>query len=107
VLKLFSHTITHKTDVGGVQLDLPDEAAVLSRVRDIRGNVTSAKGAEHFQGVTVQRMIRREGYELILAAQRISQFGPVMLFGVAGNWSRSSRIAHSRCRRSTMSWRVV
>ena len=58
VLKLFSETITHKTDVGGVQLNLADREAVERAWRRIQASVTEKAGAEHFQGVTVQPMIR-------------------------------------------------
>src|SRR5512137_1224816 len=50
VLKLYSETITHKTDVGGVQLNLKDEADVRRAFNDIKMAVTQKKGAEHFQG---------------------------------------------------------
>jgi len=85
VLKLHSHTITHKTDVGGVQLNLPAEKAVRDAYQRIRQSVSVAAGAEHFEGVTVQPMIRiSDGYELILGSSVDSQFGPVLLFGTGG-----------------------
>lgn len=83
-LKLHSETITHKTDVGGVQLNLKDEADVRAAYRDIEDSITRAKGHEHFLGVTVQPMARLEGYELILGSSVDSQFGPVILFGSGG-----------------------
>ena len=84
VLKLHSETITHKTDVGGVQLNLADEDAVRRAFQRIKESVTRVAGAEHFLGVTVQPMIRAEGYELILGSSVDSQFGPVLLFGSGG-----------------------
>jgi acetyltransferase len=84
VLKLYSETITHKTDVGGVQLNLKDAAAVRTAFAAIRDSVTQKAGAEHFQGVTVQPMIRLEGYEIILGSSIDPQFGPVLLFGTGG-----------------------
>jgi len=84
VLKLHSETVTHKTDVGGVQLNLADETAVRSAYQNIRESVTRAAGAEHFRGVTVQPMVRAEGYELILGSSLDPQFGPVLLFGGGG-----------------------
>lgn len=84
VLKLLSKTITHKTDVGGVELDLRSEEAVRSAWRRIESSVTSKVGKEHFQGVTVQPMIDRGGYELILGSTIDPQFGPVILFGTGG-----------------------
>jgi acetyltransferase len=84
VLKLNSKTITHKTDVGGVKLNLPDEAAVRQAFREIEKSVTEKAGREHFGGVSVQAMISSEGYELILGSSIDSQFGPVLLFGAGG-----------------------
>ena len=85
VLKLFSETITHKTDVGGVQLNLADRDAVERAWRRIRTSVTEKVGAEHFQGVTVQPMIKSgDGYELIVGSSLDAQFGPVLLFGTGG-----------------------
>ncbi len=84
VLKLHSETITHKTDVGGVKLDVASQAAVRQAFREIDQAVTQRKGREHFQGVTVQPMIGRDGYELIVGSSTDAQFGPVMLFGSGG-----------------------
>jgi acetyltransferase len=82
VLKVFSETITHKTDVGGVRLDLQDQNAVQSAFRAIKASVEGRDGA--FSGVTVQPMVRLEGYELILGSSVDPQFGPVLLFGSGG-----------------------
>ncbi len=84
VLKLYSETITHKTDVGGVQLNLRDEEAVRRAFRSIQTSVREKAGAEHFLGVTVQPMIKLEGYEIILGSSIDPQFGPVLLFGLGG-----------------------
>jgi acetyltransferase len=84
VLKLFSETITHKTDVGGVKLNLRNPQAVTDAFVGIKESVTEKVGAEHFQGVTVQKMVRVEGYELILGSSIDAQFGPVLLFGTGG-----------------------
>lgn len=84
VLKLYSETITHKTDVGGVQLHLSGADAVRNAYRAIAQACRTKAGAEHFQGVTVQPMISREGYELIVGSSLDPQFGPVLLFGSGG-----------------------
>jgi acetyltransferase len=84
VLKLFSETITHKTDVGGVQLNLRDEDAVRKAFKAIQTAVAEKEGAEHFLGVTVQPMIKLDGYELIIGSSVDPQFGPVLLFGSGG-----------------------
>ena len=83
VLKLHSETITHKTDVGGVQLNLGDANAVISAFEAIAQRVRAIDPAA-FLGVTVQPMVNLEGYELILGSSIDPQFGPVMLFGSGG-----------------------
>ena len=59
VLKLSSETITHKTDVGGVKLNLKTLDEVVEAFDEIKENVSRLAGPEHFGGVTVQRMILR------------------------------------------------
>ncbi len=83
VLKLHSEKITHKTDVGGVRLNLEDAAAVTRAFMAIAAKVR-AIDPEAFLGVTVQPMVKMEGYELILGSSLDPQFGEVMLFGMGG-----------------------
>ncbi|MGB0033087.1 MAG: bifunctional acetate--CoA ligase family protein/GNAT family N-acetyltransferase [Candidatus Sulfotelmatobacter sp.] len=84
VLKVFSETITHKTDVGGVKLNLQGEAAVRSAYRAIESSAAEKAGLDQFSGVTVQPMVKLDGYELILGSSVDQQFGPVVLFGSGG-----------------------
>ena len=84
VLKVHSEIVTHKTDVGGVQLNLPGEQEVRQAYRAIASSVAAKAGPEAFLGVTVQSMVHVEGYELILGSSVDSQFGPVLLFGSGG-----------------------
>jgi acetyltransferase len=85
VLKIYSETITHKTDVGGVQLNLGSAEAVQRAFEAIRTSVTEKVGAQHFQGVTVQPMVKlKDAYELIVGSSIDPQFGPVLLFGTGG-----------------------
>ncbi|HUP04324.1 MAG TPA: bifunctional acetate--CoA ligase family protein/GNAT family N-acetyltransferase, partial [Bryobacteraceae bacterium] len=85
VLKIYSETITHKTDVGGVQLNLGSAEAVTRAFEAIQKSVAEKVGAQHFQGVTVQPMIKlKDAYELIIGASIDPQFGPVLLFGTGG-----------------------
>ena len=84
VLKLLSSTIAHKTDVDGVRLRLQTAEQVRSAYRAIQTAVVEKRGAEHFGGVTVQPMVQRDGYELILGSTVDAQFGPVILFGSGG-----------------------
>jgi acetyltransferase len=85
VLKLWSRTITHKSDVGGVKLGLGDAQAVATAYREIERAVTALAGPAAFEGVTVQPSIdRHAGFELILGSASDPQFGPVLLFGAGG-----------------------
>ncbi|HTU23640.1 MAG TPA: GNAT family N-acetyltransferase [Gemmataceae bacterium] len=105
VLKLLSSTITHKSDVGGVQLNLADDKAVRAAFASIESNVrhnwraggvsplilcsgenqgADAPRSPAFKGVSVQAMIREHGYELIIGSSLDRQFGPVILFGSGG-----------------------
>jgi acetyltransferase len=84
VLKVHSETVTHKTDVGGVRLNLANQEQVREAYRAIADSVVGKAGASAFLGVTVQPMIRAEGYELILGSSVDPQFGPVLLFGSGG-----------------------
>ena len=95
VLKIYSKTITHKSDVGGVKLNLRGATAVRRAYREIESSVAgvAARGYNRahraplqktFLGVTVQPMIAHDGYELILGSSIDPQFGPVLLFGTGG-----------------------
>ena len=84
VLKLHSETITHKTEVGGVRLNLRNATAVRLAWGAIQKSVVKKAGRQHFLGMTVQPMIKPDGYELIIGSSIDSQFGPVLLFGAGG-----------------------
>lgn len=90
VVKLHSEVITHKTDVGGVQLNLRNAEAVRKAYRSIHTSVLrlhgekDASGSANMLGVTVQPMVSLEGYELIVGSSIDPQFGPVLLFGLGG-----------------------
>lgn len=85
VLKLNSETITHKTDVGGVRLNLQDAADVRDAFNAIERNVLAKYSAADFGGVSIQPMIKLDdGYELIIGSSLDPQFGPVLLFGSGG-----------------------
>ena len=85
VVKLNSETITHKTDVGGVRLNLQNAQDVEEAFMAIQRNVAEQYTPQDFNGVSVQPMIKLdEGYELILGSSLDPQFGPVLLFGTGG-----------------------
>ena len=84
VLKLLSNTIAHKSDVDGVHLSLRTADQARIAFRAIQASVSEKAGPQHFGGVTVQPMVKRDGYELILGSSIDAQFGPVILFGSGG-----------------------
>jgi acetyltransferase len=84
VLKIHSETITHKTEVDGVKLNLEGAEEVRNAYSAIESSVVAKAGRDAFLGVSVQPMIRSQGYELILGSSVDEQFGPVILFGSGG-----------------------
>jgi len=84
VLKLHSETVTHKTDVGGVHLNLKTADAVKAAFDAIQVSVSEKASKDDFLGVTVQPMMKMFGYELIIGSTIDPQFGPVILFGLGG-----------------------
>ena len=85
VVKLNSETITHKSDVGGVQLNIRDKEGVRNAWNTICNNLEKLGKSEGFQGVTVQRQLNlSDGYELIFGCNLDSQVGPVIVFGTGG-----------------------
>ncbi len=84
VVKIHSETITHKTDIGGVKLNLADGEAVREAFRAIRDAVHEKANPADFLGVSVQPMVKLDGYEIIIGSSPDPQFGPVLLFGMGG-----------------------
>jgi len=88
VIKLHSETITHKSDVGGVILNVRDAAGVTEAFNKIQANIKRLypeEWSKHFLGVSVQPMLEIEkGYEVLLGANSDPQFGPVVVFGTGG-----------------------
>src|ERR687894_796334 len=85
VLKLDSETITHKTDVGGVRLNLQDAAEVRRAYEEMETSILTSYRPEDFGGAAVQPMVDLDGYELIVGSSLDPQFGPVLLFGSGGS----------------------
>jgi acetyltransferase len=85
VLKILSRDISHKSDVGGVRLNLASQEAVVQAAEDILASVEQAASDAKVDGFNVQRMVqRRDAYELIAGVAADSVFGPVILFGQGG-----------------------
>ncbi|MDD5126689.1 MAG: GNAT family N-acetyltransferase [Dehalococcoidales bacterium] len=83
VVKLHSSTITHKTDVGGVVLDVKNEPGVRKAFADIKGKLAAIGKAEEMEGVTVQRYVTG-GVEAIVGVTQNPTFGPLIMFGLGG-----------------------
>ena len=84
VLKILSPQITHKTDAGGVVLDINSENEVREAFECIIQRVKQYNPNAEILGVTVQPMIKKRGYEVIIGAKTDPLFGPVILFGMGG-----------------------
>jgi acetyltransferase len=82
-LKLDSTDISHKSDVGGVRLNLVDAASVRSAFDQIVAAAKKADPAASIEGVLVQKMLAG-GQELIVGVRRDPQFGPLALVGSGG-----------------------
>ena len=82
-LKVCHGEIVHKTDLGGVFLNLANEAEVVYAYEQIKKAVTAKYPHLHQLTVTVQKMVQ-EGVELVLGMNRDPQFGPLIMFGLGG-----------------------
>ncbi|MCC6231887.1 MAG: bifunctional acetate--CoA ligase family protein/GNAT family N-acetyltransferase, partial [Verrucomicrobiales bacterium] len=91
VVKLHSLTLTHKSEVGGVHLNLGNPIAVREAWRSIETHVAERAHPDDFVGVTVQPMILHSGFEVILGSHTDLQFGPVLLFGSGGRMAEVFR----------------
>lgn len=84
-LKILSPDIMHKTDVGGVVLDVADEGALAQALDAMLARVRAARPQARIAGFTVQAMARRpRAHELIAGITTDPVFGPVVLFGQGG-----------------------
>ena len=83
VLKLASPEISHKSDVGGVLLNLNNASQVKRGFEIITQNVRKKKPKAKIQGIRVQRMLP-EGQEVIIGVIQDPQFGPLVMFGSGG-----------------------
>ena len=84
-IKILSPDITHKSDVGGVALDLVGPSAVRDAAQAMQERVRQLQPEARLTGFSVQPMVRRRGaYELVIGATEDRQFGPVILFGQGG-----------------------
>jgi acyl-CoA synthetase (NDP forming) len=82
-IKVISENISHKSDVGGVQLNLRNAPAVVEAFQDMTGRIRRAYPDAKIDGVLVQPMATG-GRELILGGRQDAHFGPVVLVGLGG-----------------------
>jgi acyl-CoA synthetase (NDP forming) len=85
VLKIVSPDVVHKSDSGGVKLNLKSPEEVSQAYDDILNSVKKAYPAANILGVSVQSMAR-PGVETIIGVSKDKQFGPVIMFGLGGVW---------------------
>jgi len=83
VLKIASADVVHKSDAGGVKLDLETPEQVGNAYDDILGAIKKEYPQAKIQGVSVQKMAR-PGVEVIMGMSKDAQFGPVLMFGLGG-----------------------
>ncbi len=84
VMKVHSPDITHKTDAGGIRLDLRCEADVCEAYRQIISSARRYKPDARIEGVTIQPYFSNPDFEILIGAKRDPNFGPVILFGMGG-----------------------
>ena len=83
VMKVVSRDILHKSDAGGVALDLEDKNEVIDAYQAILRNARAYKADAKIEGVEVTEMAAR-GMETIIGARRDRTFGPMIMFGLGG-----------------------
>lgn len=82
-MKIVSPSISHKTDLGGVQLNIRNEDSLRHTYRDMMANIKKRAPDAKIEGVIVQPMIQG-GREIIIGAKRDDNFGPTVMVGLGG-----------------------
>lgn len=82
-IKIWSPDISHKTDVGGVMLDLRNPEEVRAAFQQVMERARAARPEARLLGVTVEAMVDKR-YELLIGAKQDPVFGPVIVFGMGG-----------------------
>jgi acyl-CoA synthetase (NDP forming) len=83
VMKVVSRDILHKSDAGGVALDIEDKNEVIDAYQAILRNSRAYKADAHIEGVEISEMVTK-GMETIIGARRDRTFGPMIMFGLGG-----------------------
>ncbi|MDD5038467.1 MAG: bifunctional acetate--CoA ligase family protein/GNAT family N-acetyltransferase, partial [Dehalococcoidales bacterium] len=84
VMKIASPDISHKSDVGGVRLNLTTDEDVREAFKQMMKEVKNKVRDAKINGVTIQRMVTGFDYELIIGSKKDPLLGPVLLFGLGG-----------------------
>ncbi len=84
VMKILSPDITHKTDLGGVVVGIESAEALKREYAGLMENVKNKAPAANITGVTIQKMLEKIDYELILGAKKDNDFGSILVFGLGG-----------------------
>lgn len=118
VMKLLSPNITHKTEAGGIRLDLRSDEDVRKAFRGIVESARRYKPDARIDGVTLQPFFASADYEILLGAKRDVHFGPVILFGMGGIFTEvlkdralglppMNRLLARRMMRQTRAWTLL
>lgn len=83
VMKVVSPDILHKSDAGGIRLNLQNEAQVRSAYDEMMSTIHGSLPTAHIEGVLIQAMAAK-GHEVIVGMRRDPSFGPLMMFGLGG-----------------------
>lgn len=83
VMKIVSPEILHKSDMGGIRLDISDQESVLTAFYEMVEDVQRKMPKAHIEGVLIERMATK-GSEVIIGMKRDPSFGPLMMFGLGG-----------------------
>jgi acetyl coenzyme A synthetase (ADP forming)-like protein len=83
VMKIVSRDIIHKSESGGIALDLENRKEVIDAYEAILHNVREYNPTAHIDGISVNEMVRDE-IETIIGARRDRSFGPIVMFGLGG-----------------------
>ena len=82
--KVHSQRVTHKSDIGGIRLDLRNADDVIDAFEQIRDSLRVHAPGDPFGGVTIQKMVTEKGTEVIIGSRLDPDFGPVLVFGMGG-----------------------
>jgi acetyltransferase len=97
VMKVASADISHKSDIGGVLLNIQDDAAAITGFEFLTQRVTTSRPDAHLDGILIQHQLSG-GHEVIVGAVRDPIFGPLIMFGSGGTEAEGRRdVAFALC----------